>query len=271
MKKLSGKIEKTIENQSIIKKSLDMMYVESGCFLMGSTHGFNSEQPVHEVRINSFYICKYPITVKQYRLFCEETRKSMPKKPQWGWFDEHPIVNVSWYDANEYCEWQRGRLPTEAEWEFAARGGNKTKEYKYSGADEAKTVAWYNTQTTNIVGKKKANELGLFDMSGNVWEWCLDCYCNYKTATQVNPKSVIGKQYVLRGGSWSRDEYFLRVTVRRGVPPHFKCNDVGFRLVMESSPEKSKQFSTLEKELALIDQEILKIKAKINETASTIL
>jgi sulfatase modifying factor 1 len=212
----------------------DLVHVEGGTFQMGNDNGPDSEKPVHEVTVSDFYISQYPITVKQYRLFCDETHQKMPKKPSWGWRDNHPIVNISWEEAKAYCEWKNGRLPTEAEWEFAAIGGNKSIGYKYSGGDQAKKVAQYkdNTDKTYIVGKKQPNELNLFDMSGNVWEWCRDSYGSYNSEPQNNPQGPTeGNKRVLRGGSWNCGDYRLRVTVRRGIDSKNKHSDVGFRLV----------------------------------------
>jgi len=217
----------------------NLVHVEGGTFQMGNNNGFDSEKPIHQVTLSDFYISKYPITVKQYRLFCKETHKKMPKEPSWGWKNDHPIVNVSWEDAKAYCEWKNSRLPTEAEWEFAARGGNKSIGYKYSGSDKAKEVAWYKDNIdskkyikTYIVGNKAANELNLYDMSGNVWEWCIDLYGDYCGESQNNPQSSTeGNERVQRGGGWSSGDYQLRVTNRRGEKPSCHSNHIGFRLV----------------------------------------
>lgn len=214
-----------------------MIYIEGGTFQMGNERGYDSEKPVHKVTLNDFYISQHPITVKQYRLFCEETGKIMPKEPSWGWRDDHPIINVTWEDAKDYCEWKNGRLPTEAEWEFSARGGNKSKKYKYSGSNQINSVAWYNKNAdskTHIVSSKAPNELNLYDMTGNVWEWCMDYYGNYHGEPQNNPQRPSeGNERTQRGGSWRNYEYQLRLTARRGKKPEYKYDDVGFRLVKE--------------------------------------
>ena len=216
-----------------------MQYIQGGTFEIGTGSGYDREKPVHQVTVNDFYISQHPITVKQYRLFCDETNRDMPKKPSWGWFDDHPIVNVTWQDAKDYCEWKKGRLPTEAEWEFAARGGNKSKRYKYSGNKQAKSVAWYNDNAggkTHIVGSKDANELELYDMTGNVWEWCFDYYGKYQPEPENNPQGLVqGEKRTLRGGSWRSSTYHLRITNRHSQNPEsgFKLDDVGFRLVKD--------------------------------------
>ncbi|MDM8569020.1 formylglycine-generating enzyme family protein [Thiotrichales bacterium HSG1] len=248
-----------------------MIYVEGGSFKMGNEQvGYENEQPVHEVTVNSFYISKYPITVKQYRLFCEKTDKKMPEKPSWGWLNDHPIVNVSWHDAKDYCEWLNGRLPTETEWEFAARGGKQSKFYEYSGSNEKtlKHFALYSKCKTYIVGTKKPNELGLFDMSGNVWEWCMDWYDNYDIKSQINPKNISkGDKRVQRGGSWRTGIFQLRSTNRNKENPNSKYNDVGFRLVRDIPIEKitqlEKQLITIEQQINELQQPIAKLEKKL--------
>jgi len=270
----------------------DLVHIEGGTFQMGSDNGYESEKPVHQVTLSDFYISQYPITVKQYRLFCDGTHKKMPKKPSWGWKDDHPIINVCWNDAKAYCEWKNGRLPTEAEWEFAARGGNKSIGYKYSGGDQVKKVAWYkdNTNQTYIVGKKQPNELNLFDMSGNVWEWCMDDWSDhYREEPQSNPQSSTeSNECVRRGGSWRSGDYQLRVTNRRGENP--ECNygdDVGFRLVkvkvaekileeppeippIEPEPSPEKGNSTLEKQIAELEKQWKQLNQKLYHLESEI-
>jgi sulfatase modifying factor 1 len=228
LKKTTGEIELPDE----------LIHVEGGTFQMGNDNGFDGEKPVHQVTVSDFYISQYPITVKQYKDFCHKTHRKMPKKPSWGWRDNHPIVNVGWEEAKAYCEWKKGRLPTEAEWEFAAMGGNKSIGYKYSGSDQAEKVAWYRKNIdskTYVVGRKKANELNLFDMSGNVWEWCMDWYACYNSEPPNNPQGPTdGDERIQRGGSWRSDDYQLRVTNRRGEHPEYIYgDDVGFRLVKD--------------------------------------
>ncbi len=232
----------------------EMVLVKGGTFLMGSTKGYDDEKPVHKVTLSDFYISKYEITVKQYREFCKATGHKFPNTPdpswyeehentpQWQWHDNHPIVNVSWYDAMEYCKWlskvtgEYYTLPSEAQWEYAARGGRKTHDYIYSGSNNIKEVAWYDETTyergTRPVGLLKPNELGLYDMSGNAFEWCLDGYGPYPAKHLKDPVLHKDSQYrVVRGGCWYYYDEYCRVAQRDGPKPNLKNFYYGFRVV----------------------------------------
>ncbi len=221
-----------------------MIFVEGGKFKMGSNKGHEDERPVHEVKVEDFYIGKYEVTVSEYREFCKATGHKMPPKPDWGWHDNHPIVGVSWFDAIAYCEWLKKktgkpyRLPTEAEWEYAAKGGRKSKGYKYAGSNKQHEVSWYdettNEEGTRPVGILKPNELGIYDMSGNVWEWCHDKYKYYEGNDGSAPiQGFTGAELrVLRGGSWYYDVQYSRVTARDGPEATFANKNYGFRLAM---------------------------------------
>ena len=156
--------------------------------------------------------------------------------------DNCPVENVSWNDVQQYIQKlnaQTGknyRLPTEAEWEYAAKGGKSTRGYTYSGSNDIGSVAWYYDNSgskTHAVGTKQANELGIYDMTGNVWEWCSDWYGNYSSYSVTNPTGVTsGGNRVLRGGSWSSNADNCRTTFRyRGIPGGRNYSD-GFRLVL---------------------------------------
>ncbi|MCQ2975706.1 MAG: formylglycine-generating enzyme family protein [Bacteroidales bacterium] len=231
-----------------------MIYVKGGSFKMGSNNGYPDERPVHNVNLSDFYISKYEITVAQYRAFCNATGHKMPIDPnkawyeehdnavKWQWIDTYPIVYVTYYDAIAFCKWlsetthETYTLPTEAQWEYAARGGNQSKNYKYSGSNNIDEVAWYD-ETTNekglrSVGKLKPNELGIYDMSGNAWEWCLDFYGTYPSSSQRNPQGPSkGDFRVIRGGSWYYSEDMTKVTSRDGPKPTFTNYNYGFRVV----------------------------------------
>lgn len=209
------------------------------------------------VSLGSFYLAKTEVTYWQWGLFCTATSVEM-NKPGWGSEGNNPAVNLSWYDATNYCNWvgtQLGfaqvyniqgekvsinwnakgfRLPSEAEWEYAARGGPKQQDYEYSGSNEIREVAWYDGNSgsrTRPVATKKANTLGIFDMSGNVWEWCWDWFGAYNPSAKINPHGPdTGSLRVLRGGSWLRSEVYCRVTDHREHDPYGAYDYYGFRL-----------------------------------------
>ena len=233
------------------------VFVEGGTFHMGSIrgdgHGNVAERPMHTVTVKSFIMGKYPVTQKEWIAV-------MGVNPSYFKGDNRPVEQVSWYDAVEYCNhlslnegltpaytingtdvtWNRNangyRLPTEAEWEYAARGGNGSPEnYTYSGSNDAKEVAWYSGNSngsTRDVGMKKPNSLGLYDMSGNVWEWCWDWYGSYSNSIQHNPTGPSsGSNRIGRGGGWNNSVQFVRPTYRYSSPPAIRGSLLGFRLV----------------------------------------
>ena len=161
---------------------------------------------------------------------------------KWQWNDTYPIVNVTYMDAVAYCQWLSQKfggtytLPTEAQWEYAARGGQNSKNYKYAGSNNIEEVAWYDENTNEkgikSVGKLKPNELGIYDMSGNAWEWCLDFYGKYTSSAQKDPQGPgKGSYKVIRGGSWYYVEDMSRITSRDGPQPNFTNYNYGFRVV----------------------------------------
>jgi formylglycine-generating enzyme required for sulfatase activity len=261
-----------------------MIEIEGGTFLMGSDKRAE-EQPIHSVTVPTFFMSKYAVTVAQFRMFVDSTNylteaerdggsyvwdgsKSI-KKEGLTWRnntaegiaeDNHPVIYVSWNDAVAYTQWlseatgKNYRLPTEAEWEYAARGGSFSEGFEYPGSNNLDEVGWYwensgdeplsedwswdkvvqNNCRTHPVGQKQPNELGLYDMSGNVWEWCEDVWHdNYSGAPQNGTAWLIGgdnSRRVLRGGSWFNVDYYSRVALRyRNVPSNRNLN-VGFRL-----------------------------------------
>lgn len=213
-----------------------------GTFEMGSENGDPDEKPVHRITLSSFFIDKYEVSVAKYRQFCTSTGRSMPGAPRWGWQENNPIVNVTSDDAFAYAQWAKKRLPTEAEWEYAARGGRSSHGYTYSGGKDIGSVAWYSDNSgdkPHTIGGKTPNELGLFDMSGNVWEWCSDFYDGnyYQNSPQYDPKGPPFGQYrVLRGGSLDSDDDDCRVTNRFSYFLTFRdfLYLYGFRCVQEA-------------------------------------
>ena len=220
----------------------EMVFVEGGTFTMGCSAEqiddcFGSERPAHQVTVSSFYIGKYEVTQAQWE-------SVMGSNPSDNKGPNLHVTNVSWNDVQDFIikmNAQTGkqyRLPTEAEWEFAARGGNKSKGYKYSGSNTIDDVAWYDTNSGNrihSVGSKQANELGIYDMSGNVWEWCNDWYGVYTDETKTNPTGPsFGSDRVIRGGSWSSYAEYCCVVSRFYIYPDNRNFILGFRLAFSS-------------------------------------
>lgn len=217
-----------------------MVAIGSGSFLMGSLANTpNSDQdeyPQHTVFVKPFFLAETEVTVEQYRAFCTATGRMMPAAPAWGWIDTHPVVNVSWEDANEYCKWlsnktkENYRLPTEEEWEFAARGGTISQNTRYAGSEDADAIGWYvgNSEgSTRPVGSRQPNELLLHDMSGNIWEWCSTWYTAYPGGT-ISKESNTYR--CCRGGSWNYGASVLRCADRGGNNPAYKYDYLGFRV-----------------------------------------
>lgn len=223
-----------------------MIKVQGGTFKMGSNDGEDDEQPIHDVTVPTFYICKYEVTQKQWR-------DIMGENPSYfKGCDDCPVESVSWNDIQEFIKklhkktGKKYRLPTEAEWEYAARGGNKSKGFKYAGSNTIDDVAWYLKNSfelgekhknygTNPVGLKKANELGIYDMNGNVYEWCQDrWHNNYKNAPANGSawKSGNSNYLVLRGGSWYSASEYCHITLRFSFIPKKSSYRNGFRLVI---------------------------------------
>ncbi|MFM9952333.1 MAG: SUMF1/EgtB/PvdO family nonheme iron enzyme [Saprospiraceae bacterium] len=283
----------------------DMITIKGDTFKMGSPEkeeGHQSDELQHKVKVSSFNIATTPLTFYQYALHCQATGKSIATKtPSWGRRGDHPIVNMSWYDAVEFCNWlslhqglspcykllkEAGsdennkvandymkwkvdaikgsgfRLPTEAEWEFAARGGNRKQDFRFAGSKEIEEVAWYwknsgdqplsgrdwdlnrvleNNGRTYRVAAKKHNGIGLYDMSGNVFEWCWDWYQEdyYKTCKSQgivnNPKGAESSNTgrVLRGGSWRSYDLYCRVAFRSYNDPDYRNSIIGFLLAQD--------------------------------------
>ncbi len=234
-----------------------MVLVEGGTFLMGSNDGADNEKPVHEVKVSSFWLSIYQITQAEWR-------KVIDSNPSYFKGDDLPVDTVSWFDAVEYCnrrslkeglkacysimkrglfrqvevscDWSANgyRLPTEAEWEFAARGGTQSKGYVYAGSNDLKSVGWYRDNSgnkTHPVGTKAPSELGLYDLSGNVWEWCWDWGGYNKKIQGSDPKGAdSGSNRVLRGGSWYFNDFLCRVAYRSNSGPGGRGSSVGFRV-----------------------------------------
>jgi hypothetical protein len=217
---------------------IPMVSVSGDKFYMGCTseHGgdcYNKERPAHVVIVGDFLIGKYPVTQKQWE-------RVMENNPSEFKGNDLPVESVSWNDAREFIKKlnaasnKRYRLPTEAEWEYAARGGVKSEGQKYAGGGSVDEVAWYDEnsgETTHPVGTKRPNELGIYDMSGNVWEWVADRYGEYSATEKTNPTGpASGSTRVNRGGAWDGDARYCRTANRSDNTPESLYNSLGFRL-----------------------------------------
>jgi formylglycine-generating enzyme required for sulfatase activity len=205
------------------KDGLKYVWIPPGTFMMGCSPGDNEcnndERPSHQVTISKgFWMGQTEVTVGAYKRFAAATGRQMPPTPNFNrdWAnDSMPIINVTWNEAHDYCAWAGGRLPTEAEWEYAVRAG--TAEARYGALDE---VAWYDGNSgsqTRPVGEKRANGFGLYDMLGNVWEWVNDWYDQnyYQNSPSRDPPGPPSGQYrVLRGGSWGGVPRYVRASNR---------------------------------------------------------
>lgn len=250
----------------VIQQLIDnMVYVEGGTFMMGSNldednecntndeHPAPVQKPVHQVTLSSFSIGRYEVTQEEWLAVMGRSLTEFKS-------GRMPVKRVSWWDCQDFIKklnkltGMNFRLPTEAEWEFAARGGNESHGYKYSGSDCIDDVAWYNNNCiddeaesledgAHEVGRKSPNELGLYDMSGNVMEWCQDIYGDYSSEAQVNPqgpspsffKSLVSSSSncrVLRGGSWVQFDKGCKVSIRHYSAPVLRHAVVGMRLAL---------------------------------------
>jgi len=234
----------------------EMVFVQGGVFTMGCTpkessdYYYEDEKPAHQVTLSSFYIGKYEVTQKQWQLIMGTSVRQQRNKAGislaiYGEGDNYPMYYVSWNEAQEFIRrlneatGKQYRLATEAEWEYAARGGNKSQGYKYSGGYLLNDVAWYTDNSGNAthpVGAKRPNELGIYDMSGNVWEWCQDWYGTYPSSSQRDPMgSSSGSNRVIRGGGWGSDASYCRVSYRYYRTPDYRIINLGFRIACSSN------------------------------------
>jgi formylglycine-generating enzyme required for sulfatase activity len=221
----------------------EMVWVPAGEFLMGSNGGSEDEKPQRRVYLDGYWIYRNLVTVAQYRRFCQATERQMPDAPEWGWQENHPVVKVSWDDASAYCKWAGTSLPTEAQWEKAARGG------------DGRDFPWGNKfLTSNLWSSKKelgdversapvgsfpagASPYGALDMAGNVWQWCVDWYNPdyYNKGVNRNPMGPApdaDQVRVIRGGSWADFESsYFRTSKRFFFAPADRDNALGFRCV----------------------------------------
>ena len=220
--------------------SIEMVRVEAGTFTMGATREmkdpYDDEKPTHKVTLtNDYYIGKYEVTQALWQAV-------MGNNPSNFNGDNLPVEKVSWDDCQEFISklnkmtGKKFRLPTEAEWEYAARGGKKSRGYQYSGSNNLSDVAWYTSNSgykTHTVGSKQANELGIYDMTGNVLEWCQDWYGKYSSFSQTNPTGATsGSNRVFRGGGWHGSAWNCRSSCRSSYSPGYRYINLGLRLIL---------------------------------------
>ena len=219
-----------------------MIRVTGGKFVMGSNNGQDDESPTHYVTLRNFYIAETEVTQELWR-------EVMRSNPSSNTRDSYPVTNVSWSDCLNFVKSLNDKtglsfaLPSEAQWEFAARGGNKSRGYKYSGSDSYSAVAncveysfWGDlfgySNTLDYVKSYSSNELGIYDMSGNVWEWCYDSYGYYSYSEQKNPVNDSGENRVIRGGGYKNTSSYCRSTYRGYKKYSESAENIGFRLVL---------------------------------------
>lgn len=255
--------EMTFESKALSLDLVEMVTVPGGKFEMGAKKRNSDECPIHDVEVEEFYISKYEVTNDQFCTYLndincaengkhdgvvlfEPSLKGVSIKYAEGRFISnqgmgyYPMVGVTWQGASEFCEWAGGRLPTEAEWEFAAKGGSKSEETDYAGSGFFYKVGWGKSNSdgrVHMVGQKSPNELGIYDMSGNVIEWCSDWYSeNYYKKSEVEnptgPKSGVKK--VARGGCYAFENDNCEVTRRVAIDPNAYGGNAGFRLCKAS-------------------------------------
>ncbi len=230
-----------------------MVFIPANSFQMGSSEGGSHERPIHTVYLDGFWMDRYEVTNAAYKIFCDATGRGYPSDPASGYFlnyPNYPVVNVSWNDAKAYADWVGKRLPSEAEWEYAARGGLAGKKYPWGDEDPTtRCNYWYysgplTSQMPNFssnrgplpVGSFAANGYGLYDMAGNVWEWCADWYDSgyYSVSSAQNPQgSASGSYRVVRGGSWYDNDSSIRCANRSNDNPDNRNYYIGFRCVRQ--------------------------------------
>lgn len=218
--------------------TFEMVKVKGGTFTMGCTNDRGEcqvdELPTHKVTVDDFYIGKFEVTQELWQAVMEYNPSAFKG-------EKMPVEQVNWKDCQEFIRelnvltGMEFRLPTEAEWEYAACGGSKTTGYHFSGSNKAEHVAWTkenSEKTTHPVGTKEPNELGIYDMSGNVFEWCLDGYAEYPSEAQDNPAYFGGSYKVVRGGCWRMSEKGARTAYRDNANPGLRYSIIGLRLAL---------------------------------------
>jgi formylglycine-generating enzyme required for sulfatase activity len=234
-----------------------LVLIEEGKFLMGNKFGDTDEKPVHKVKIDDFYIGKYEVTNSQYAEFLNSEGNQNEQNAYWillsgiweeekcriflddsifkveNGYENYPVTYVNWYGANAYCKWKGGRLPTEAEWEYVAKGGKFKNDTSHLNLDYHAIYKLNSLEKVNQISTRQPNSLGIFDLYGNLSEWISDCYSEnyYKNSVKKNPQGYEkSNMKVTRGGSWYNNSETLTPTNRRGAPPNYNNITIGFRI-----------------------------------------
>ncbi|MCP4699533.1 MAG: formylglycine-generating enzyme family protein, partial [Gammaproteobacteria bacterium] len=247
----------------------EMVSLPGGTFIMGDDKSiWESEKPAHPVTLSPFSIGKYQITFEEYDRFCEAVQRKKPEDRGWG-RGKRPVIDVSWDDAAAYCEWlseQTGkqyRLPTEAEWEYACRSGSETAYCFGEDEERLSEYAWYGGGSTHPVGQKKPNAFGLYDMHGNVWEWCADWFGSYLDGPVIDPMgSDSGSDRVMRGGSWDYGGQGARSASHIRYSPVFRYMNLGFRIARGQKNPAGKEKGCQTDEAERVSQASQRIRKK---------
>jgi formylglycine-generating enzyme len=258
-----SQIEGTVRT---IMNDSNLVFVESGKCRLGDNQGETDEKPAKQIKISSFYIGKYEVTNAEFAEFLNAKGNQLEEHSVWidlggKWqnlkcriyeidstfkvesgFEDYPVNFVSWYAANAYCKWRGGRLPTEAEWEFAAKGGKLARKKTITKTwNNLGKYAWYDVNSEENLhqkGQKQCNILGIYDISGNLWEWCKDFYNQdyYKIRGKLNPQGPKSGDFkVIRGGSWTNKTEMMRISNRNAVNPTSNKINIGFRIVYNTT------------------------------------
>lgn len=236
----SGAADSGAVNDTVTSLPDSMVLIPAGKYTIGDKKGLSEQKPEHSVTVNAFFIDIHEVTNAQYKVFLDSTGYALPMYWRDTLYNKpyQPVVGISWYDAVEYCKWAGKRLPTEAEWEIAARGGLTSEDYPFTGKinqDKANYIFDKYEKPKGLlkVGSYPPNGYGLYDMAGNVYEWCKDWYLEtaYKDTTDyINPQGPIkGQARVMRGGAWNYNADFQQVAMRNRAKPELRTNYIGFR------------------------------------------
>jgi formylglycine-generating enzyme len=252
--------------QMALQTDSNLVFVEGGSFKIGDKHGEPDETPLKKIKLDAFLIGKYEVTNKEFVEFLNKNGNQFEDNSQWidlsgKWntlkcriyqidnqffvetgYEDFPVNFVNWYGANAYCKWRGGRLPTEFEWEYVAKGGKHGQKEHHSEIEKnLENYAWFSENSNDQVhkrGLKKSNILGIFDLQGNVWEWCQNFYASnyYQNITRKNPEGPQQADFrVIRGGSWTNSREMLRVSNRNAINPNTNRINVGFRIVFDTN------------------------------------